>query len=119
VRIAPEYSEPTLHVLDASRVVGVVSSLLDPVRKAALDEENREPPARLREKFAEKERKPLLPLEDARANRERVPFDDLSRPPSLGTKVVEPHLETLVPFVDWQFFFHAWEQKGKYPAILE
>jgi 5-methyltetrahydrofolate--homocysteine methyltransferase len=119
VRIAPEYSEPTLHVLDASRVVGVVSSLLDPVRKQALDAENRELQERLREQHAEKERKPLLPLEHARANKERVPFDDLPQPPSLGAKTVEPQLTTLVEYIDWQFFFHAWELKGKFPAILE
>jgi 5-methyltetrahydrofolate--homocysteine methyltransferase len=119
VRIAPEYSEPTLHVLDASRVVGVVSSLLDPGRKQTLDTENRELQERLREQHAEKERKPLLPLDDARANKERVPFDDLPSPPSLGAKPVEPQLETLVPYIDWQFFFHAWELKGKFPAILE
>jgi 5-methyltetrahydrofolate--homocysteine methyltransferase len=119
VRIAPAYSEPTLHVLDASRVVGVVSSLLDPVRKETLADENRELQDRLREQYAEKERKPLLPVEDARANRERVPFDELAEPPLLGTKNVEPSLETLVPYIDWQFFFHAWELKGKYPAILE
>jgi 5-methyltetrahydrofolate--homocysteine methyltransferase len=119
VRIAPEYSEPTLHVLDASRVVGVVSSLLEPRRKQELAEENRELQERLREQYAEKERKPLLPLEDARANKERVPFDDLKEPPSLGAKVVEPQLATLVQYIDWQFFFHAWELKGKFPAILE
>ena len=119
VRIAPVYSEPTLHVLDASRVVGVVSNLLDPARKETLDAENRELQERLREQHAEKERKPLLPLEEARANKERVPFDDLPQPPSLGSKVVEPQLTTLVQYIDWQFFFHAWELKGKFPAILE
>ncbi len=119
VRIAPEYSEPTLHVLDASRVVGVVSSLLDADRKERLDAENRELQDRLREQHSEKERKPLLPLEDARANNERVPFDDLPQPPSLGASTLEPALETLVPYIDWQFFFHAWELKGKFPAILE
>src|SRR5262249_57668337 len=119
VRIAPEYSEPTLHVLDASRVVGVVSRLLDEERKQLLDAENRELQERLREQHSEKERKPLLRLEDARANRERVPFDDLPRPPSLGVHTLEPPLETLVPYLDWQFFFHAWEVKGKLPAVLE
>ena len=119
VRIAPVYSEPTLHVLDASRVVGVVSNLLDPARKETLDAENRELQEHLREQHAEKERKPLLPLEEARANKERVPFDDLPQPPSLGSKVVEPQLTTLVQYIDWQFFFHAWELKGKFPAILE
>src|SRR4029453_16342097 len=62
-RIAPEYSQPTLHVLDASRVVGVVSNLLDPGRRLTLDGENRELQERLREQFAAKERKPLLPLQ--------------------------------------------------------
>jgi 5-methyltetrahydrofolate--homocysteine methyltransferase len=119
VRIAPAYSEPTLHVLDASRVVGVVSSLLDPARKQKLDAENRELQVRLREQHADKERKPLLPLDEARANKERVPFDDAPAPPSLGAQAIEPPLETLVPYIDWQFFFHAWELKGKFPAILE
>src|SRR5204863_7429032 len=94
VRIAPAYSEPTLHVLDASRVVGVVSSLLDPRRKHELDVENRELQDRLREQHADKERKPLLPLDEARANKERVPFDDLPEPPSIGPKVIEPQLTT-------------------------
>jgi 5-methyltetrahydrofolate--homocysteine methyltransferase len=119
VRIAPEYSQPTLHVLDASRVVGVVSNLLDPARKQALDAENRELQERLREQHSEKERKPLLPLDEARANKERVPFDNVPEPPSLGAKVVEPQLTTLVQYIDWQFFFHAWELKGKFPAILD
>jgi 5-methyltetrahydrofolate--homocysteine methyltransferase len=119
VRIAPAYSEPTLHVLDASRVVGVVSNLLDPARKETLDTENRELQQRLREQHAEKERKPLLPIDEARANHERVPFEDLAVPPSLGAQLVEPQLATLVPYIDWQFFFHAWELKGKFPAILD
>jgi 5-methyltetrahydrofolate--homocysteine methyltransferase len=119
VRIAPEYSEPTLHVLDASRVVGVVSSLLDPARKEALDHENRELQERLREQHAEKERKPLLPIAEARANKERVPFDELPTPPFTGAQVVEPELTALREYIDWQFFFHAWELKGKFPAILD
>jgi 5-methyltetrahydrofolate--homocysteine methyltransferase len=119
VRIAPEYSEPTLHVLDASRVVGVVSNLLDPSRKAELDEENRELQERLREQHAEKERKPLLPIAEARANKERVPFDEPDEPPFTGVQTIEPELATLREYIDWQFFFHAWELKGKFPAILD
>jgi 5-methyltetrahydrofolate--homocysteine methyltransferase len=119
VRIAPEYSQPTVHVLDASRVVSVVSSLLDPARREGLDEENRALQQRLREGHAERGRKPLLPFERARANRERVAFDDLSAPAFLGTRTVEPDLETLRRYVDWQFFFHAWELKGRFPGILE
>src|SRR6058998_886555 len=114
VRIAPAYSQPTLHVLDASRVVGVVSSLLDPPRKATLAEENRELQERLREQHAEKERKPLLPLEQARANKERVPFDDLPTPTFTGARTIDVELGTLRELIDWQFFFHAWELKGKF-----
>jgi 5-methyltetrahydrofolate--homocysteine methyltransferase len=119
VKIAPAYSEPVLHVLDASRVVGVVSDLLDPSRRLRLDADNRELQERLREQHAERTRKPLLPLEQARANAERVSFDELPEPPFVGTRIEEPKLETLRTFIDWQFFFHAWELKGKFPAILE
>jgi 5-methyltetrahydrofolate--homocysteine methyltransferase len=119
VRIAPAYGQPTVHVLDASRVVGVVSNLLDPVRRAVLEQENAELQDRLRDQHAERDRKPLLPIETARANRERVDFDDLPAPEFTGTRVVEPELEELVPYIDWQFFFHAWELKGRFPALLD
>jgi 5-methyltetrahydrofolate--homocysteine methyltransferase len=119
VKIAPAYEQPVVHVLDASRVVGVVADLLEPERRERLATENRELQDRLRDQHAERERKPLLPLEDARANRLRVPFDDLPTPGFTGLRLVEPPLETLREYVDWQFFFHAWELKGKFPAILE
>jgi 5-methyltetrahydrofolate--homocysteine methyltransferase len=119
VRIAPAYSQPTLYVRDASRVVGVVSELLDPVRRAALDQENRADQDRLRDLHAERNRKPLLPYARALENRHRVPFDDVPEPAFLGTRLVEPDLETLRGYIDWQFFFHAWDLKGKFPAILE
>jgi 5-methyltetrahydrofolate--homocysteine methyltransferase len=119
VRIAPAYSRPTLHVLDASRVVGVVSDLLDPVRRSTLEQENTELQERLRDQHEERDRKPLLPIEDARANREQVEFDELPAPEFTGTRVVEPPLNTLIRYIDWQFFFHAWELKGRFPAILE
>jgi 5-methyltetrahydrofolate--homocysteine methyltransferase len=119
VRIAPEYENETVHVLDASRVVDVVSQLLDPVRRRSLDEENRVLQERLRVQHAEKVRKPLLPLPQARANRPNVHHDDLPAPPFLGTREARPALADLVPHIDWQFFFHAWDLKGKFPAILE
>src|SRR6478735_979743 len=109
VRIAPAYSQPVVHVLDASRVVRVVSDLLDPGRRETLDADNR----------AEQERKPLLPLAQARENSLRVAFDDLPVPEFTGRRVVEPELATLRDYIDWQFFFHAWELKGKFPAILD
>ena len=119
VKIAPAYSNETVHVLDASRVVDVVSALLDPARRSGLDTENRELQERLRVQHAEKIRKPLLALADARANRVRVGFTDLPAPPFTGTRTIEPTLAELVPYIDWQFFFHAWDLKGKFPAILE
>ena len=118
VRIAPAYSAPTVHVLDASRVIGVVSELLDPARRQALDEENRELQQRLRVQHEEKTRKPLLTLEQARANRHRADFADLPAPPFTGRRVVEPDLAVLREYVDWTFFFHVWDLKGRYPAIL-
>ena len=119
VRIAPQYSQPVVHVHDASRVVGVVSDLLDPERRRRLDAENRDEQERLRDQYAERERKPLLPIEEARTNRQQLPFDDLPVPSFTGLRVVEPELATLREYIDWQFFFHAWELKGKYPAILD
>jgi 5-methyltetrahydrofolate--homocysteine methyltransferase len=119
VRIAPEYNSETVHVLDASRVVDVVSRLLDPTRRVELDAENRELQERLRTQHAEKVRRPLLPLEAARANRTRVSFDDLPEPPFTGVRRAAPDVAELVEFIDWQFFFHAWDLKGKFPAILD
>jgi 5-methyltetrahydrofolate--homocysteine methyltransferase len=119
VKIAPEYEQPVVHVHDASRVSAVVGDLLDPTRRARLDGENRALQETLRLQYAEKERKPLLPIADARANRHRVAFDDVPVPPFVGTRIVEPSLAALREYVDWQFFFHAWELKGRFPAILE
>jgi 5-methyltetrahydrofolate--homocysteine methyltransferase len=119
VRIAPEYAQPTVHVLDASRVVGVVSALLDPGRRSAFEQENVDLQDRLRKQHAERGRKPLLALAKARANRHAVSFDALAAPPFTGAHAVEPDLATLRDYVDWQFFFHAWEIKGRFPKVLE
>ncbi|ONI79237.1 methionine synthase [Actinosynnema sp. ALI-1.44] len=119
VRIAPAYEGSTVHVLDASRVVGVVSDLLDEDKALALDEANRDDQARLREQHEAKERRPLLTVEQAQANPEKVSFDELPTPDFTGVRYVEPDLTTLREMIDWQFFFLAWELKGKYPAILD
>jgi 5-methyltetrahydrofolate--homocysteine methyltransferase len=108
-----------VHVLDASRVVGVVSDLLDPGRAATLDTANRAEQERLRVQHAGRRSQPLLGIEAARANREQVDFADLPTPAFTGVRVVEPDIATLRAMIDWQFLFLAWELKGKYPAILE
>ena len=120
VRIAPAYSQPTLHVRDASRVVGVVSDLLDPVRRAALDQENRADQDRLRDLHAERRSASRCFRTRTRSTTGTAwptttcPSRDSSEP-----ALVEPDLETLREYIDWQFFFHAWDLKGKFPAILE
>ncbi|GAA2580232.1 methionine synthase [Winogradskya consettensis] len=119
VRIAPVYEGATVHVLDASRVVGVVSDLLDPGRAATLDTANREEQARLREQHENRRSQPLLSVDEARANHEVVDFTELPTPSFTGIKVVEPSIATLREMIDWQFLFLAWELKGKYPAILD
>jgi 5-methyltetrahydrofolate--homocysteine methyltransferase len=119
VRIAPAFTGPTVHVLDASRVVGVVSDLLDPRRSAELDTANRAEQAALREQHENRHARPLLSLEQARANAERVSFADLPVPAFTGLRTLTPGLDELIPMIDWTFFFLAWELKGKYPAILE
>jgi 5-methyltetrahydrofolate--homocysteine methyltransferase len=73
----------------------------------------------LREQHLERVRKPLLSLEAARANRHRVAFDDLPTPSFTGVRRVEPEISELLDYVDWQFFFYAWELKGKFPGILD
>jgi 5-methyltetrahydrofolate--homocysteine methyltransferase len=119
VRIAPEYDGTTVHVLDASRVVGVVSDLLDADRAETLDVSNRAEQARLREQHETRQRSPMLTLVQARANAEPVSFDDLPVPAFTGVRTVSPSLAELRAMIDWQFLFLAWELKGKYPAILD
>src|SRR5437773_9766039 len=118
VRIAPAYDGTTVHVLDASRVIGIVSDLFDDKRKVTFDRDNFSLQEKLRAQHTSS-RRPLLTLDEARAKRLRLPFANLPKPPFTGTKVIEPEIAQLREYVDWTFFFHAWELKGKYPAILD
>jgi 5-methyltetrahydrofolate--homocysteine methyltransferase len=119
VKIAPEYSGPTVHVLDASRVVDVVSSLMGASQGAFVDA-TRQKQAALREKHSARHRRPVVPLADARANRFHANWSEPpSRPSFLGRRLVDLPLSELVPFIDWTYFFAAWELKGRYPAILD
>ena len=142
VKIAPHYRSSTVHVLDASRAVGVVNSLLSEKQKAAFDAKTRAEYASLREQHAAKTReKKLVALEQARANRTPIDWSEYrpSKPEFLGLRVyasgasrqgAETHraaacaprnfaIATLVDFVDWSPFFHVWELRGRYPAIFE
>jgi 5-methyltetrahydrofolate--homocysteine methyltransferase len=119
VRIAPAYEGSTVHVLDASRVVGVVADLLDSDRADKLDAANRVEQERLRVQHANRHAQPLLTIEQARANRETPDFSELPAPAFTGVREVSPSIAELREMIDWQFLFLAWELKGKYPAILE
>src|SRR3989441_963940 len=118
VRIAPAYDGTTVHVLDASRVIGVVSDLLDSGRRDRFERDNFALQEKLRAQHTSS-RRPLLSIGEARDKRMRLPFDSVPKPPFTGRKVIEPAIAELREYVDWTFFFHAWELKGKYPAILD
>jgi 5-methyltetrahydrofolate--homocysteine methyltransferase len=118
VRIAPAYEGATVHVLDASRVVGVVANLLNPQRAGQFADANRAEQQRLRDAHAGRASTPLLDIAAARANRETVDHTELPTPAFTGIREVRPDLATLREFIDWQFLFLAWQMKGKYPAIL-
>jgi 5-methyltetrahydrofolate--homocysteine methyltransferase len=118
VRIAPRYSSPTVHVLDASRAVGVVSSLLgekhdDLVASVRAEYE------KLRDAQASRESVTILPLDEARRRRPSLEYGDTPPPPFLGARVLDDvPLERIEPFIDWSPFFQAWELRGRFPQIL-
>src|SRR5205807_2369979 len=142
VKIAPGYSQPVVHVLDASRAVPVVGSLISADLKANFVQKIREDYNRVRAQHAAQTVK-LVSLQDARARAPRLRYDDLPRPDFTGVRILVsghgpgsprsditdaasriPHpapplaLSDLVPFIDWSPFFHTWELRGRYPAIL-
>jgi len=122
VKIAPEYtSQPVVHVIDASRAVDVVSRLLSATNRAAFDQEVKADQERVRQQHAGLKRRPLLAWPDATRNRLdlRSTADDLAVPTFTGTQLVNATLESIIPYIDWTFFFTAWELKGRFPAILD
>jgi 5-methyltetrahydrofolate--homocysteine methyltransferase len=123
VKIAPGYHETVVHVLDASRAVGIVGQLINPQLKPAFVQKNREDQEKLRQQHAsQKDAKPLLKLEEARKRKTPIEWkeSDIAKPAFTGVKVLENvPLDKLVPFIDWSPFFHTWELRGRYPAILD
>src|SRR5690606_34358635 len=110
-----------VHVLDASRAVDVVSSLLSQQNRDAYIEKVRAEQEATRAKYAGRSRKPVIPYETARANHLKTDWDTLEIPAPwfVGRRVVEPSIDELIPYIDWTFFFSAWELKGRFPAIFE
>ncbi|MBL9139188.1 MAG: methionine synthase [Verrucomicrobiales bacterium] len=121
IKIAPGYQAPVIHVLDASRAVPVVSSLLSATDRDRFVVEIHDEYERLRRQMAGQQAT-LLPLDQAR--RQALAWD-WSRylppvPPILGAQSVDRiAVEELIPFIDWSPFFHTWELRGRYPAILQ
>jgi 5-methyltetrahydrofolate--homocysteine methyltransferase len=121
VKIAPHYSEPVVHVLDASRAVPVTTSLLSDDGKPAFVAAHRAEYEVLRKAHAAP-RQHSLSLELARARRTLIDWrvEDLPTPEFSGVRVLDGFpLATLREFIDWTPFFHAWELKGVYPRILD
>jgi 5-methyltetrahydrofolate--homocysteine methyltransferase len=121
VKIAPHYSEPVVHVLDASRAVPVTTSLLSEDGRTAFVAQHRADYERLRKTHAGPKHG-LVSLEAARANRVPITWrpEDVPEPEFTGVRVLTDFpLATLRTFIDWTPFFHTWELKGIYPRIFE
>jgi 5-methyltetrahydrofolate--homocysteine methyltransferase len=167
VKIAPAYSNAVVHVLDASRAVGVVGQLINPELKPAFAQSLRAEYDKLRQQHAGQKAKPLLTIEEARRRRTPIVWNaaDISKPAFTGLRMLasdshgarpssgaahshalgagsksdalrcpEPAapedgraplrpspitLSELVPYIDWSPFFHTWELRGRYPAIIQ
>ena len=122
VKIAPRYRASTVHVLDASRAGPVVSALLDEKQREVFDAKNRTEQENARQIFADKRKRILVSFGEANGRKPEIAWNkgDLPAPSFLGRRVIaDQPLEELVPFIDWTFFFTAWELRGRYPAILQ
>ena len=120
VKIAQHYSEPVIHVLDASRAVPVASSLLSSESKPGFVAEHRAEYEALRKTHSASRQK-LVRLEAARARRTPIEWraEDLPVPEFTGARVLDNFpLATLREFIDWTPFFHTWELKGVYPRLF-
>lgn len=122
VKISPRRSGPVVWVKDASRSVPVAAALLDDKQRPALLDATEADYAALRERHAQKNERPMVTLEQARANRLPIEWDGYTPPvPAQGVGVREFHdydLAELREYIDWQPFFNAWEMKGRFPDIL-
>jgi len=123
VKIAPNYDHPTIHVKDASRAVGVAQNLVSEKNKAGYAERIAAQYEEVRQKHAgRRSGVKLSTLEQARANRTKIEWEGYTppKPNVLWVKVFDNYpLEEIRNYIDWTFFFHAWQMKGSYPKILD
>jgi 5-methyltetrahydrofolate--homocysteine methyltransferase len=120
VKIAPAYPKEVIHVLDASRSVGVVEKLINKEARGALDRANRQLQEQLVASHEKRQEVKLVPYAVALAKRFQTDWAavDIPKPQTIGALETEVSLEILREFIDWSPFFLTWELKGKYPAIL-
>lgn len=122
VKIAPHYRQPVIHVVDASKAVGVVNQLLNTQLKPGFEEENLRQQEQLRLEYQQKQNLvKLLSLAEARKRSTPIQWtpEQMAKPRFTGVRILsEVPLETLAPFIDWSPFFHTWEIRGRYPSIL-
>lgn len=122
VKIAPGYNHSVVHVLDASRAVGVVGSLVNADLRTEFAETIRADYDQIRQTHQDKGAKSLWTLERARANRFQSQWTeiDIPVPACTGTKIVpQQPLDQLIDYIDWSPFFHTWELRGRYPTIFD
>jgi len=121
VKIAPSYAPSVVHVLDASRAVGVMGNLMGNQRPTFV-RQVRDDYERVRQAHQERGTKPLVALDAARKNQLSTDWSslDVPEPSFLGPREIrELNLGELVPYIDWTPFFHTWELRGRYPAIFD
>ena len=119
VKIEPQYDKGAFYVKDASKAVGVATSLLSEKLKPALVENTKEEYEQVRIRRAKKGKTKLVSLEDARKNKPKLKFDQITKPNKLGVHVFEDYdLTEIFEFIDWVPFFRTWELAGKFPDIL-
>ncbi len=122
VKIAPSYEPGVVHVLDASRAVGVVGSLVSQTHKHEFVKQVKTDYERVRQSHHDRGAKPLLSITQARANRLTSDWakTDIPTPEQLGIQTIsDQSLVELIPYIDWSPFFHTWELKGRYPMIFD
>jgi 5-methyltetrahydrofolate--homocysteine methyltransferase len=122
VKIAPVYTGPVVHVIDASRVVGVAQQLLSEEKGQGFVRQVRQDQEKARKDFASRRAaQKLLPIAEARKNAARFDWSqDPEKPEFLGLRVYEDFpLSELAEYIDWSPFFHAWELRGRFPKIFE
>jgi 5-methyltetrahydrofolate--homocysteine methyltransferase len=122
VKIAPQYERSTVHVLDASRSVGVVEQLLNPKSTESFDAANRAAQADMIRAYKDRQEAKLVSYDEACAK--RFPTDwatvEIAKPLFLGRRELRDlPLDELVPYIDWSPFFMTWELKGKFPKIFD